>query len=198
MSTENEKTAVDAEERAAEDQLDTIQPNKDPKTWTFEYGEVKRAYVQKPLGYFAKLRLFALAGKAIRRVLQAGGPEALSDLFGGGLAGMRGNQLGAGDFNDAAQMIELVAAAAEYVPDFFEDAYCWILGVPIDDRETAKALMTLPPDEGGLTDEQGVEILKLFIAQNWEAITDFFGRHFREIVETARQQTEEAAAADTE
>lgn len=190
--TENEKTIEEAQ-REAEDQLDVLVPSAEPVAHTLRFNGEERTYVQKPLGYFAKLRLFALTGKAVRNVLAAGGPDTLMELL--SATNFSAATLQGEDTSELVQVFELVAALAEYLPDYFEDAYCWILGVPQGGERTwAKAAMAAPPDQGGLTDEQGFGILKLFIAQNWDAIVDFFGRQLREIAETAQARKKEDGA----
>lgn len=192
--------AVD-EQAKARDELEAIQPTAEPREWTLGHGEVSRTYVQKPLGLMSKLRFFSLLGETIRKVTIVGGEGTLTDIIQGQQLGQRGRDLLSGDMADAESFLTLASSFVIYVPDFLEEAYCIILKVPLEQRPWAKLMMDADPDEGGLSDEDGFAIINTFVAQNWDALRDFFGVHLRSVwtmiqaQQTEEEKTEEVAAA---
>lgn len=184
--------------KAAEDhekELDIVQPSAEPKQWVFGTDpERQLEYWQKPLTFMNKMRLFALTGATIRSALAAGGDGTLSDLLNG--SGVRNVQgaFSSGDLNDAESFIALVSGFLVYVPDFLEDAYCLLLNVPIEQRSVVKHYMSLDKEQGGLSDEDGIEIINIAIAQNWEAIRRFLGVELRntlKLIQTNQKKEEE-------
>lgn len=169
--------------------LDQIQPSKEWHTWTLGTGDSKREYIQKPLGYMKKMQLFSLTGATIRQALATGGDGALSDILGGtGSLQERGKQLTSQDFRDTESFISLVASLATWAPEFLEQAYCIVLNVPLNEREWARSMMDQNHEDGGFSDEDGFQIINVFIEQNWQAILDFFGVHLKSVIQTVQDQ----------
>jgi hypothetical protein len=155
----------------------------------FTSGDVAKVYVQRPLSYFRKMSFFRLLAKSLRRILDEGGPEAIGDLFAGGMTDRNLASLAQTDFEDAGSFMRFVTAIVEEVPDLLEDAYIVWLGVPTGQRDWAKAAMRGDFEEiQPLSDEDGVEILKVFVVQNWGAMQRFFRVHAREVMDVARAE----------
>lgn len=182
------------------DVIDTIVPKAEPKVWRLEQinedGKVEevREYVQRPLAFLAKMQFFALVGEVIDKSITGEEDKAglrLSSLF--EMPG-RGGVLSAADFREADTFIQGVGKILQYAPDFLEKSYCIWLGVPDYEREWAIGVMEQPLDKGGLTDDQGLEIIEIFIDQNWESLEDFFRKKIaslRDRVNSHRPKEEE-------
>lgn len=178
-------------EKEAEDVMEAIMPSAEPveRKLMHEDGEqVIAVYTQKPLSYFRKMQFFRLLAKGLKKAIDDGGPEVVADLFGGPLDRSIGG-LSQADFDDAGQFMNFVLSIVEQAPDIIEDAYVIWLAVPPGQREWAKAAMR--GDLEGvepLSDEEGVDILKVFIAQNWSAMQAFFKVHAKEVTEVAKNE----------
>lgn len=160
-----------------EDVIDTIVPKAEPKSWTLKQidkdGKVveDRTYVQRPLSFFAKMQWFSLLGEVIDKSISGDDGLRLSSLFevpGGG------RTMSASDFRDADTFVQGVGKILVHAPDFLEKSYCIWLSVPDYEREWAKAVMAEPKEKGGLSDDDGLEIIEIFIDQNWESLETFF------------------------
>lgn len=186
-----------------QEQLEVLQPSAEPREWTLGLGENQKTYVQKPLPVLKKMRFFALLGQTVRQATAVGGEGALSDILSGQSLIERGRQIASSDMRDAESMVNLASSLVVFVPDFLEDSICEWWSIPYDERRTAKALMELSKEEGGLSDEDLVLIVQTFIEQNWQAIRDFFGVHLPTLwraFQARTETTEETASeeADTE
>ena len=78
------------------------------------------------------------------------------------------------DFADADTFVQALGKLLSHAPKFLTDSYCIWLGVPDYQRDLVSAMLAAPVDEGGLSDEQGMEIIEVFIDQNYEALDTFF------------------------
>jgi hypothetical protein len=155
----------------AEDTLNVLRPKAEARAWEFGPENVRRTYIQKPLSFIAKMQWFALVGEVLDRALSGPNAMSLNSLFEAPAA--RGG-LSMESFRDADTFIQAVGKLMSVAPDFLVNSYCIWLNVPDYEREVVKQIMELPPDEGGLSDEQGIEIIEIFIDQNYEALDRFF------------------------
>ncbi len=159
------------------DVIDTIVPKAEPKSWTLKQigkdGELveSRTYVQRPLAFFSKMQWFALVGEVIDKSISGNEGLRLSSLF--EMPG-RGGNLSAADFREADTFVQGVGKILVHAPDFLEKSYCIWLSVPDYEQDWAKAVMNEPADKGGLSDDDGLEIVEVFIDQNWESLEAFF------------------------
>lgn len=151
--------------------LDDLRPRFEAREWLFTDGVVERLYVQRPLSYFGKMEFFALLGSALDQAMNSDGGINLNAL------------LSQTDLSDMDSMMAAVAKVAIYVPDLMQNSYCIWLGVPQGERAWAKQVMAAPVtlDENneptpssGLSDEEGIEIIEVFLDQNAEALKSFF------------------------
>lgn len=168
------------EQPSAREVLETLQPKTAPKKWVFGPEDMKREYVQRPLSYIGKMHWFSLVGEVIERDL--GGPDGISvnSLLFSARQGT-GGALTIEDFRDADTFIQAVGKILRVAPRFLLDSYCIWLQVPDYEWDLAQRLMSLPPEEGGLTDEDGLEMIEIFIDQNYDALYDFFTKHLRKL-----------------
>lgn len=164
-------------QKEADDIQDIIEPKADPKSWSFREfdneGKLlnERTYVQRPLSFFGKMKFFGLAGEVIDKSISGDNGLRLSSLF--DMPG-RGGQFNASDFRDADTFVQGVGKILTYAPSFLEDSYCIWLEVPDYEEEWAKTVMKQPDGKGGLSDDEGIEIIEIFIDQNWESLESFF------------------------
>jgi hypothetical protein len=154
-----------------EDVVDVLRPKAEPKTWTIGKDDYERTYVQRPLSFIQKMQWFSLVGEVLDRALSGENSMSLNSLF--SAPGGRG-QLSMQDFRDADTFVQAVGKLLSYMPDFIEKSYCIWLGVPDYEREITKNIMAMPAEDGGLTDDQGMEIIEIFIDQNYDALDGFF------------------------
>lgn len=195
VAPEKAPTTEDKREEAQEI-LDTLKPKTDPKTWTIGEGDFQRTYVQRPLSFIAKMQWFSLVGDVLDKALSGPSAMSMNSLFmapGGGRAG----QLTLSDFRDADTFIQALGKLLSFAPDFLLDSYVIWLTVPDHERPLAKQILSLPEEDGGLSDRDGIEIVEIFIDQNYDALDDFFRVRLVELrrrVE-ARQKTAKEAAS---
>lgn len=139
------------------DELETLSPSGTPKVWTLSDGvNEPKQYVQKPLSFFGKIEFFSLLGDAVDALSTEDRPLNLQDLFGGEAT--------------TDSFVAVIARVAGAAPETLKEAYCIWLGVPKGEREWAKWVM-----DDQFNDEEGFEIIDLFIDQNAEQLQDFFG-----------------------
>lgn len=144
-------------------------------------------FTQQPLGFVAKIQFFSEIGDVIDKALTGENAMTIGHLF--EAPELRQDTLRAEDFRDADTFIQAIAKLVKYSPSFLLDSYCIWLAVPEVDREVVKHYMALPPQEGGLSDEEGMDIIETFIDQNWDAIDSFFREKVARVQKRIRQHT---------
>jgi hypothetical protein len=188
---------VQPEEQPVEDVIDILKPKAQPKEWTFgppDNPDNQRTYIQRPLSYFGKMQFFALVGEVIDKALAGDNGLRLGSFFEGPRIGA-GGMISMSDFSDAETFLQAVAKLLVYAPDFLERCYCIWLSVPDFERPWAREMMSRTADEGGLSDDDGIEIVEIFLDQNWESIDGFFRERvglLRERVQVLRKKSEES------
>lgn len=182
------KPQAAAEEKTPEDVLDIIVPKSDPKVWTIGPADMQRQYVQKELSFVTKMQWFALVGEVLDKALSGPQGMSLNSLF--NAPGGRQGALRVEDFRDADTFVQAIAKLLSVAPDFLVKSYCLWLNVPDYERDLAANLMSLPQDEGGLSDEDGMEMIAIFIDQNYEAIYRFFTEHLAGLQKRVQAQNQ--------
>lgn len=133
----------------------------------------ERLYVQRPLSYFGKIEVFGLLGSTVDRAMKDGmsvqSVLQVGDVFVGGSGSV-----------DA--FVGGIARLAMYAPELIMELYCISLAVPRGEREWVKSVWERPELEGGLGDDDGIEILQTFVQQNGEALRDFFTQRMPDAV----------------
>lgn len=167
-----EPAASEPQEQEKEDVVDILVPKAEPKEWTIGKGEYERKFVQRPLSFIGKMQWFSLVGEVLDKAMSGSNSLSMNNLLSAPQG--RGGALGVEDFRDADTFIQAVGKLLVYAPDFLTKSYSIWLGVPDYEREFVNQIMALPPEEGGLTDDQGIEIIEVFIDQNYEALDGFF------------------------
>jgi hypothetical protein len=119
------------------------------------------------------MQWFSLVGDVLDKSMSGEGGISVNEIL--AAPGDPRNGLSLTDFRDADTFVRAIGKLVVHAPDFILDSYCIWLGVPGHQRPLVKEVMSFPADEGGLTDDQGLEIIEVFIDQNFDALADFFG-----------------------
>jgi hypothetical protein len=127
---------------------------------------------QRPLSFFGKLDFFSVLGRALDRAMAGPTGISVADLL--DVPDRPEGGVSKEDLKDADTFIRGISKLISYAPDIVGDLYCTILDVPRGERDVVKEIMALQADAGGLSDEDGTEILNVFFDQNWEVLRDFF------------------------
>ena len=190
----------------ADEALDILEPKADAKRWIIgkppEQGGKETeysVYTQLPLGYMARNRLFSLLGRTFSAAIKSTGGNVggMEDVFGagGGTIIERGRRLGARDLQDASQFFSLAMELIGYAPDFLSDFYAVVLDVPVGERGWFRDVIESPyrPDDDrwGMSEDMGIEIIEVFIDQNYEDIRRFFTERLPKIGQRASQREQE-------
>jgi len=184
---EEQKQEVPSNDKKEEiDVVDTIQPKIEPVTRTIKDDVETRKYVQKPLSYFGKLEFFSLIGDTVDTALQTGLTvntvlEAMPASTG----------LSARDFSDVDSFVLAISKLMKYAPDLLKDCYCVWLNVPIEERAWAKDCFEK------LSDEEGIDIMEVFIDQNAKTIEDFFRKKVTRLWNRVQRLREESSQSSS-
>jgi hypothetical protein len=193
-----------------ESELDDVVKDVEQRLWTVDgmisgwvRGELRsepfrREYTQKPLSYLAMMQFTGLLGRKIDEAMS--GPEglstnALTDVMqisemikpnsdGGGMR----LDLSRTDFSGIDAFVRGWAKLCAYVPEILAEAQCIWLRVPIPERMAVVEVWSKPVDEGGLSMDEGEEMFRLFIAQNYEELENFFVVRVRRIGREIQKQ----------
>lgn len=166
------------------------------KEWDFEAeyevnlkGEMvsqifKRTYIQKPLSYHAFGEFTGLIGRKLAEAMR--GPDGLSlDRLTPGGASIPLEfddgqiRLASTEADVVDPIIQGIAKLATYIPDLMGEAQCIWLRVPRNERGLLVDIWSRPVDEGGMSMDQGEEMLKIFIEQNYDELNGFLKRYVR-------------------
>ena len=177
-----------------EDVVEILEPKIDPKTWKIGKDDYERVYVQRPLSFMAKMQWFSLVGDVLDKALSGETRMSLNSLFTAPATGRDGT-LSLADFRDADTFMQALGKLLSYAPEFLLDSYVIWLGVPAHERPLVKQIMLLTEQEGGLSDEQGIEIIEIFIDQNYDALDAFFRQRIAELRKRVDQRQKAAKAS---
>lgn len=180
---------LEAELKKVEEDDEILQPLVDAQRWVIgkppelqgkstEYS----VYWQRPLGFMARNRFIALVTKTMSVSIRATGGDigGMGDVFGEGEGTIveRGKRLREHDFKDASSFFALAMELIGYAPEFLSECYCLFLDVPVKERGWFKEVIERrydpDNDQWGLSEEAALEIIELFIYQNYEDMRRFF------------------------
>jgi hypothetical protein len=150
-----------------------------PRELTHPDTEEVKIFVQHEMPWVVKLKFFRLLSGTIRLASENENgtvSDFLSDvinpvqtLMQQGYTKEQAEQLAANSF------IETIMRLIELIPDFAEELYLYALNVrPVDQEWARQSLVSLD-------DEEGIDILDTFIAQNGKSIKDFFAKRLGKI-----------------
>ena len=181
--------------------IDDIEQNVPHKLWKFE-GDVEvfeneelvkkhfeRQYTQKPLAYHTFLQFGGELTNILDDIMK--GPDGvgvdslismLTDddspiIYRDGKLSVDNSKKIDGFDMILRSMLKLFS----HFPQFVLNAQCIWLGIPRREREFMKEFWSRSKDEGGLSIQDGEEMLSLFIEQNYEDIEYFLKKYWRGI-----------------
>jgi len=186
--TEDTTTITQEFEAPVESPIDDLDKQVADREWTvvgdLEFIDRKGApssqhwekiYVQEPLGYLNMMQFTGLIGQRVAEIMS--GPDAVSiervmaEI--GDIEGIR-QKLTDGDFSGLDAIVQGLARLAAYAPGLIEDCQCIWLRVPFNERPIVKEIWARSPAKGGLTMDDGEEMLDTFLLQNYEEVESFF------------------------
>lgn len=172
---------VEEEKSEFEKQMDILDPVALAKEVTLKHPETgeEKTFIQKELAFIPKTRLLSLVATTLRMASdQDGGNvgDIITDTFGGvnQLISQGVDPEDAESFA-ANQFLDVILRLVEIAPDFLDQLYLLVLGVKQKDRQWVIASLEV------IDDEQGIEILDTAIAQNGDALRNFFDKHLRKV-----------------
>lgn len=171
--------------------VEQLQPmgRTEPKEWHFSYAGQDRTYVQKPLSYFGKLEFFQLVSTTIKLAMMGDDGISLNDILGGRAETITDvRDLKQDDFLNLDAFLNIAVTLGAYAPDFLKDCYAVWLAVPRDQRAWFREAISATEEDGGLTDEEGLEVIEIFVLQNGKAIRSFFEEQLRKMWDRAKSQ----------
>lgn len=134
----------------------------------------KRVFIQKELTFFGKIDFFAVMAKAIEKAMKEG--VSISELL--DMPDREDNaEFNIDDFAEADTFVKAVMQLVGYAPDLLLDLYCVILAVPRAEREETKEWL-----EEYVSDDQGFQIISVFVDQNWDVMVSFFKERITPLV----------------
>lgn len=151
---------------------------------TPEMQTFSRTYIQKPLSWQAMSEFTGLIGRKLSEAMK--GPEGLSiDRMVPGEAGIplqfQDGRISLADDGTGGidAIVQSFAHLASYVPDLLGESQCIWLRVPRQERALLMDIWSRPADEGGMSMDQGEEMLSIFIEQNYDELESFLKRYGR-------------------
>lgn len=200
------ESGEDLDAAAVNSDLDDVEKQVETRVWKFS-GEFiidrngvptpqqfEGEYEQKPLSYFAFLEFTGLIAKKIDEAMS--GPDGLTiqtivDSTEGAMPFLVDGKnvssvIEKKDFNGLDAFVQGLFKLASYVPDLIEDCQFTWLRVPRRDRPFLREIWGRSPSDGGMTNDEGEEMLTVFIDQNYEELEDFFVERLPRIVKTTQ------------
>lgn len=186
--------------------IEDVEKQTEPRVWKFA-GEFniqrgnevlpqmfEEEYIQKPLSYFAFLEFAGLLAKKIEEAMA--GEDGLTiqsviETSEGALPFMvDGKNINAviekKDFDGVDAFMKGLFKLASYVPDVIEECQFIWLRVPRRERAFLREIWGRSPEDGGLTMNEGEEMMTVFIDQNYEELEAFFVERLPRLARTAQ------------
>jgi hypothetical protein len=163
---------------------------------------IRSEYIQAPLGLFPAQEFQTMLTRIAKDTLQGKYGVNVGQLLsrGGQIRASMPSEINEESINDLIggeniKVIEAFLELIELVPELLKDCIALSLGVRSDKREEFKQCISAPTHEGGLTIDQGVDIIKVFIRQNGGPIKRFLESQIKEIGEEIARAIEDPKAA---
>lgn len=164
-----------------EDVIEILEPKSETKRWLVGPEEARMELYQRPLSFIGKMQWFALVGEMLDKAMSGPNPLSLADLLDNPTAqamqaGKTAQAVQIKNLRDADTFVRALGKVVTHAPSFLIDSYVIWLGVPSADRVLVREILELPEEQGGIGDDMAIEMIEIFIDQNWDALTRFFDR----------------------
>ena len=152
----------------------------------------ERTFIQEPLGFFLVQQFTTMMTDVVEGFVKGEYGVKLGELFRGDIRQQIAMpaELNEESVNNIVtenmQIIEAFLQVIRLLPELQQDIFCLSLGVPRNQREWFKNAISEPPSRGGLTTDEGFDLIKAFIRQNAKHIRRFFEEQAQEVVEEFR------------
>jgi hypothetical protein len=176
-----------------EDIEDILVPKSEPKVWKIGPEGQEREYIQREMNFIQKVQWFGLLGSVLDDALSGENGLRINNLLS---APNRGGTLSMSDFRDADTFVQAVGKILSVAPDFLFKSFCIWLNVPDYERDYVMELMKLPEKDGGLSDDQGIGIIEVFIDQNYGSLDRFFREKLPGLAKRTQARAKEARESD--
>lgn len=154
-------------------------------------------FYQSQLGLMPMQEFFNRIRREIQNVMSGEYGTSIGELFTGDMAAPKIEGATAADVNKLVSenmtLINAVLDLIQRVPDFELDVYCLALGVHERDVDWVKKGLSQPPYRGGLTIQEGPDIIRTFVRDNAAAVIRFFTEDVPMIVDDVREILAEAS-----
>lgn len=181
------------ETRRSREAIEAIEPDTALRELTFNWKlpdgrDVEKTYTQAELGMFPVQEFTTLVTEVVESFTQGDMGMKIGDLFRGDIE--MPEDFSPGTVNKVVEenmaLVQAFIKAVQMLPGFQLDIMCLSLGIPRHEREWAKGQLQEPPHRGGLTVQEGFDILIWFIRQNAELCRETFLGKARELVDEFR------------
>jgi len=190
--TQEAPEQIDTPEERQPELIEVLTPMREPKRWVFidkreiinaqtgepEIHEIgKYVFVQRPLSYFRKLEFLKTVSDAVKELME--GPDGLSfqevvDMLSQITPTGPGGSITPEMLADGETIVKLITKLGAEAPGLMLDLYALFLNVPAEEKPIFRELVSRPVDLGGLSDNDGIEIMEIFVDQNVDVMRDFF------------------------
>jgi hypothetical protein len=176
--------------RRAIEALESSTPPVERKfAWTLPNGESREvSFIQDVLGMFPTQEFITRITEVLDLFVQGDMGMKLGELFRGEIA--MPDTFDPESVNDVVdENLEIIKAFIKLVqlmPDLQLDIMCMSLGIPRQQRSWAKDQLQEPPSRGGLTVEEGFDILICFVRQNGSLLRETLVGKAKELADVFR------------
>lgn len=196
----------DETEKAKKDNdaaIEILAPVTEPRRWIIgkppEKGGVEAEYsiyYQEPMSYMQRIYFMSLVTKTMADAIKMGGSIEVNgaDILNadGGTLRERAASMADTEFGDVASFFALALQFMSTAPNFLIDCYCIWLDIPNVERAWAKRVFKQrhheEDEQWGLTDDEHIEIVQVFISQNYDDLREFFTGKIPTLVKQVRDR----------
>jgi len=174
-----------------EEQIEVLEPIAKVVERKLKVGDEERTFLQHEMSFFSKLKFFRLMSGTLRTATEEdSGQGGVADFVQEAFVGAQ--QLNNADV--ANVFLDAIMRLVELAPDFMEETYLLALNVKPEDQIFVVAAFE------NLDDDEGLDILDTFVAQNGKAISDFFSKRLGKLTKRIQQYipTQEDQEAESE
>lgn len=150
------------------------------------------SFTQEELGYMPVQEFVTLMSETIEQFAQGDVGKTIADLLAGGERVTMPEDFSAENVQKAVDenmvLVEAFFKVVRIIPGLQLEIFCMSLGIPPEQRAWFKNAISRPPSQGGLTVDEGFDILIFFVRQNAKLIRRFFAEKAAEFINAVRQE----------